>query len=332
MLLPAEPGQQAAPGTCWTGPCAYSPHEAYHLAAEYDYAAVQGFSPVDLFGFDKVFLSPREVRNHVLAAHSLDIAGADTLCTSVEGTAWKDYFVHGYTAEYSRLALVELNRRKARPAGTFMAEVRLGEGAVICSQLLTDPGNDKAVRLYTRLLANLGASFDDGLLDSVKGDGEWAVETMMALPCPPHIRYEEMKAYYIDPEFSLNNLGEGLYGWMQKKERRPGDGTLRIANAGDNRWFLSCFVHVPEQAGEAAQHYAGRLRINTDVPYEIYLNGELVAEPERELTLQTGLNRLIATLQGTGGDLAFGLTFLNRDGTYMKGLEYRLTLDEVEPK
>ncbi|MNB90269.1 Beta-galactosidase [compost metagenome] len=332
VLLPAEPGQQAALGSLLDRPVRVQPHEAYHLAAEYDYAAVQGFSPVDLFGFDKVFLSPREVRNHVLAAHSLDIAGADALCTSVEGTAWKDYFVHGYTAEYSRLALVELNRRRARPAGTFMAEVNLGEGSVICSQLLTDLGNDKAVRLYTRLLANLGASFDDGLLDSVKGDGEWAVETMMALPCLPHIHYEEMKAYYIDPEFSLNNLGEGLYGWMQKKERRPGDGTLRIANAGNNRWFLSCFVDVPEKAGEAAQYYPGRLRINTDVPYEIYLNGELAAEPERELTLQTGLNRLIAILQGTGGDLAFGLTFLNLDGTYMKGLEYRLTLDEVEPK
>ncbi|WP_342562572.1 hypothetical protein NST84_23705 [Paenibacillus sp. FSL R7-0345] len=48
--------------------------------------------------------------------------------------------------------------------------------------------------------------------------------------------------------------------------------------------------------------------------------------------LQSGLNRLIATLQGTGGDLSFGLTFLNPDGSYMKDLEYRLTLDEVEPK
>ncbi|MBY0012919.1 glycoside hydrolase family 2 protein [Paenibacillus typhae] len=332
VLLPAEPGQQAALGGLLDRPVRVQPHEAYYLAADYDYAAVQGFSPVDLFGFDKVFLSPREVRNHVLAAHSLDIAGADALCTSIEGTAWKDYFVHGYTAEYSRLALVELNRRKARPAGTFMAEVKLGEGAVICSQLLTDPGNDKAVRLYTRLLANLGASFDDGLLYSTKGDGEWAVETMMALPCLPHINYEEMKAYYIDPEFSLNNLGEGLYGWMQKKERRPGDGTLHIANAGDNRWFLSCFVHVHGKPGTQGQLHQGKLRINTDVPYEIYLNGELVSEPERELMLQTGLNRLIATLQGTGGDLAFGLTFLNRDDTYMKGLEYRLTLDEVEPK
>ncbi|WP_342562574.1 hypothetical protein NST84_23715 [Paenibacillus sp. FSL R7-0345] len=61
VLLPAEPGQQAALGSLLDRPVRVQPHEAYHLAAEYDYAAVQGFSPVDLFGFDKVFLSPREL-------------------------------------------------------------------------------------------------------------------------------------------------------------------------------------------------------------------------------------------------------------------------------
>ncbi|CAH1196949.1 Beta-galactosidase [Paenibacillus auburnensis] len=332
LLLPAEERQQAALARLLDRPVRVVPHETYHLAADYDHAAVQGFSPVDLFGFDKVFLSPREVKNHVLAADSLEIQGADVLCTSIEGTAWKDYFVHGYTAEYSRLALVELNRRNARPSGVFLAEAKTGAGSVFCSQLLTDPESEKALRLYTRLLANLGASFDDGLLDSEKGDGEWAVETMMALPCPSHVDYGEMKAYYTDPAFSLNNLGEGLYGWMQKKERRSGEGTLRIADAGCVPWFLSCFVQAPDEEGAAGQLHRGRLRISTEVAYEIYLNGALVAEPERELTLQTGLNRLIAIVHGTGGDLTFGLTFLNEDGTYMKGLEYRLTLDEVEPK
>ncbi|MHA6530492.1 glycoside hydrolase family 2 protein [Paenibacillus sp. BAC0078] len=331
LLLPAEERQQAALGRLLDRPVRVKPHEAYHLAADYGYAAVRGFSPVDLFGFDKVFLSPREVRNALLAGNSLQIPDAGRLCTSVEGTAWKDYFVHGYTAEYSRLALVELNRKSARPAGTFLSEMKIGAGSVICSQLLTDPDSEKALRLYTRLLANLGASFDDGLLDSVKGDGEWAVETMMALPCPPYIDYAQMKAYYTDPAFSLNNLGEGLYGWMQKKERRSGDGTLRIQNAGGVPWFLSCFVHVPEAAGAEERLHMGRLRVNT-VPYEIYLNGAPVAEPERELTLQSGLNRLIAIVQAGDGDLTFGLTFLNEDGSYMKGLEYRLTLDEVEPK
>lgn len=151
----------------------------------------------------------------------------------------------------------------------------------------------------------------------------------MALPCPPHVDYEAMKAYHTDPEFSLNNLGEGLYGWMQKKERRPDDGMLRIADAGDTPWFLSCFIQVPGKENEMRQ---GKLRINTEAWFEIYINGEKVSKPEQEIILKGGLNRLIAIVRGTTGDLLFGMTFLNRDGTYMKDLAFRLTLDEVEPK
>ncbi|WP_239004784.1 glycoside hydrolase family 2 TIM barrel-domain containing protein [Paenibacillus tepidiphilus] len=332
LVLPAGEEQQAALARLLGRPVRVMPHETYHLAADYSAAAVRGVSPVDLFGFDKVFLSPREVVNHVLADHSLEVPEAAALCTSVEGTAWKDFFVNNYTAEYSRLALVELNRTKARPSGTFLAELKLGAGTVICSQLRTDPGSDKALRLYTRLLGNLGASFDDGLLDSVKGDAEWALEMAMALPCPPYVDYEAMKAYYMDPEFSLNNLGEGLYGWMQKKERRPESGTMRIADAGTAPWFVSCFVQVPGGGQGVPLQRRGRLRIQTDAEYEIVLNGERVPEPEQELLLRSGLNRLIAVLRGSGGDITFGLTFLHENGAYMKDLEYSLTLDEVEPK
>lgn len=332
LVLPAEAPQQAALARLLDRPVRVSPHETYHLAADYAHAAVRGVSPVDLFGFDKVFLSPRDTVNWVLATHRLEVPDADVLCTSVEGTAWEDYFVHGYTAEYSRLALVELNRKKARPAGAFLIQLKVGAGSIICSQLLPDPASDKAIRLYTRLLSNLGAGYDDGLLESEKGDGEWAVESMMALPCPPHVDFDAMRAYYIDPEFSLNNLGESLYGWMQKKERRPGDGHLHIPNAGHDPWFFSCFVGVPERTGAEGQIRRGRLRVHTNATYEIYLNGKFVPEPEKELVLMAGINRLIAIVRGTGGGIDIGLVFLHPDGTYMKNLEYRLTLDEVEPK
>lgn len=332
LVLPAEERHQAQLAQLLDCPVSVTPHETYHLEADYAHAAVSGFSPVDLFGFDKVFLSPREVVNQTLAVNRLEVPGTDTLCTSVEGTAWKDYFVHGYNAEFSRLALVELNRKNRRPTGAFLIQRQIGAGSVLCSQLLTDPTSDKARRLYTRLLANLGAAFDDGLLHSEKGDGEWAVETVMALPCPPHVDYDAMKAYYIDPEFSLNNLGEGLYGWMQKKERRPTDGTIRIADAGVAPWFLSCFVQTPVEDGTDGEKLHGRLCVNTSAAYDIYLNGERVPEPEWEITLQQGLNRLIAIVRGSCDDLCVGLIFLNTDGTYMKGLSYRLTLDEVEPK
>ncbi|MGV2787861.1 glycoside hydrolase family 2, partial [Clostridium perfringens] len=147
-------------------------------------------------GYDKVFLSPRDTSNRLLAAYRIEVAGTDDLCVSVEGTAWKDYFVNGCTAEYSRLALVELNRRQARSSGAFLVQARTGAGSILCSQLLLDPDNEKALRLYTRLLANQGAIFDDGLLASEKDDGAWAVEAIMALPCPPHVDYEAMKTYY----------------------------------------------------------------------------------------------------------------------------------------
>lgn len=329
VLLPAEPGQEAALAALLARPVAIREHETYHLEAAGSPSAVRGFSPVDLFGFDKVFLSPREVVNRPLALHSLTAEDTQALCVSVEGTAWKDYFIGQYTDEYSRVALVELNRDKAGPAEPFVLQADAGSGRILLSQLLPEPESDKAVRLYTRLLANLGASFADGLLASAKGDAEWAVETVMALPCRPHLDYNEMKAYYTDPEFSLNNLGEGLYGWMQKKERSRTDGSFCVRDAKGDPWFLSCFVHQLDPSGGIRE---GRLQVNTACDCEIYLNGSRVADPERYIALQPGMNRLIAIVQSPQDEFRIGLIFKNPDGSYMRHLQYRLTLDEVEPK
>lgn len=329
LVLPALP--EDAPGLARLADRAVlaAAHETYHLEADYQYREVSGMSPVDLFGFDKVHLSPRNVVNRPLALHSLDISGAAALCRSIEGTAWKDFFVGQYAAEYSRLALVEFNRDKARSSGVFLAGLPAGEGQLVFSQLLTDAASAKSIRLYTRLLANLGAAFGDGLLESVKGDGEWAVESLMALPCPAYVDFAAMKSYYTDPEFSLNNLGEGLYGWMKKKERSSADGTVLLDSPGGTPWFLSCFVHVPEADGAGR---TGKLRVNTDAPCEIYVNGKLEPEPQNRITLQQGVNRLIAIVQSGSEDVRLGLVFLNEDGSYMKDLQYRMTMDEVEPK
>lgn len=337
LVLPAEPGGQEALARLLDAPVRIAPHGTYHLAADYAHAAVQGISPVDLFGFDKVHLSPRDVVNRELAGCRLEVPDAEVLCTSVEGTAWKDYFAGQHTAEYSRLALVELNRRQAAAPGAFVIRQAAGAGEILCSQLLADPDSDKSLRLYTRLLANLGAAFDDELLLHDKEDAQWAVEAAMTLFCPPHIDYEAMKDYYTDPEFSLNNLGEGLYGWMKKKERRP-DGTFLIPAPEGRPLFLSCFVHLPETADTASGSVSsggtrtGRLRVNSACAFEIYMNGNLVPKPEQEITLASGVNRLIAIVRGAQEDIAFGMVFLNTDGTYMNDLEFRLTMDEVEPK
>lgn len=104
---------------------------------------------------------------------------------------------------------------------------------------------------------------------------------------------------------------------------------MRIAHAANEPWFLSCFVQVPDGTETFRK---GCMRIQSDVPYAIFLNGEFIPEPELELVLKSGLNRLIAILHGNGGNMDFGMVFLHADGSYMKDLEYRMTLDEVEPK
>ncbi|WP_233476249.1 hypothetical protein [Paenibacillus sonchi] len=98
--------------------------------------------------------------------------------------------------------------------------------------------------------------------------------------------------------------------------------------------FLSCFVHLPalSEDSRTGNVRTGRLRVQSDNAFVIYMNGEQVAAPEKEIRLSSGINRLIAIVQGGREDFAFGMVFLNSDGTYMNDLEYRLTMDEVEPK
>lgn len=97
-------------------------------------------------------------------------------------------------------------------------------------------------------------------------------------------------------------------------------------------------MHLPETADAASDSVSkggtrtGRLRVNSACAFEIYMNGRLVANPEQEITLVSGINRLIAIVRGAQEDIAFGMVFLNTDGTYMNDLEFRLTMDEVEPK
>ncbi|RIX59500.1 glycoside hydrolase family 2 [Paenibacillus nanensis] len=333
VMLPAVRGHEAALSALLDRPVAVREQETYHLEADYAFPEAHGLSPVDLFGFDKVFLSPREAENRPLAAYSLETPAAAPLCTSVEGTAWKDYFAGQHTDEYSRVALIELNRDNPRPAGHYVLLTGMDQGRILLSQLHLHSESDKSIRLYTRLLANLGAVFEDGILAASKGDEAWAVEKVMALPCPPYADFEAMKAYYTDPDFSLNNLGEGLYGWMQKKERGRADGSFCIQDPGGMPWFLSCFVHLlePELRSESDCR-SGRLLITANCKYEIYLNGSKLLDPEKQIELKAGLNRLIAIVQGTDEAIRFRMVFRNHDGTYMKHLQYRLTVDEVDPK
>jgi len=314
-------------------PVAIMARETYQLEADYGSPLAEGLSPADLFGLDKVHHSPRDVENLPLGLHRIDAEDIRPICVSVEGTAWKDYFLHKHTAEHSRLALVELNRERALQPGRFVIEARVGAGRIVCSQILLRPALDKNVRIYARLLANMGASYADDLWSSVKGDAHYAVEAMMALPCEPYQNERAMSDYYTDPDFSLNNLGEGLYGWMKKKERNPEDGAMRIADSAGGLWFLSAFIESPTSGIE---EYASRpVRFRTSgntASAEIWLNGKALEAPVFRSELRPGLNRLIVIARGAEEDIRLGVFAEHPDGTPMNDLRYRMTIDEVTPK
>ncbi|WP_246369782.1 glycoside hydrolase family 2 TIM barrel-domain containing protein [Saccharibacillus deserti] len=348
LVLPCDETHGEALSRLLDRPVTVTAHETYQLEADYACPPAAGLSPADLFGLDKVHLSPRDVENLPLGLHRIEASGVRAVCVSVEGTAWKDYFVRKRTAEYSRLALVELNRDHARKPGNFVVGLAVGAGSIVCSQIPLRPALDKSLRLYARLLANLGAAFEDGLWNSVKSDGQLAVESMMALPCEPYRDEEAMRAYYADPQFTLNNLGEGLYGWMKKKERSPRDGLMRIGGSAGGLWFLSAFVEVPEaedpadraplpQAGQtSAEHDApgrpARLRLaGNPVSAEAWLNGEALAPPY-DMRLLPGFNRLIVAARGGEEDIRLGVFFEHPDGRPMDDLRYRMTIDEIDPK
>ncbi|OWA33953.1 hypothetical protein B9G55_16575 [Saccharibacillus sp. O16] len=369
VVLPCDEGHGEALTRLLDRPVRVVAHEAYQLEADYSHPLSAGLSPADLFGLDKVHHSPRDVENLPLGLHRIDADDLQPICVSVEGTAWKDYFVHKHTAEHSRLALVELNRDRARTPGNFVVEIPFGEGRIICSQIPLRPELDKNLRVYTRLLGNLGAAFADDLWSSAKDNAHYAIEAMMALPCEPYQDEQAMRQYYTDPDFSLNNLGEGLYGWMKKKERSPQDGLMRIADSAGGLWFLSAFIQLPEPRAIPSSEidceersaslrrlssaaYWGRadaeasssvesgslersVRLRVEGHYaavELWLNGRRLPAPAYTSALRSGINRLIVIARGGTDDLALAVYLEYPDGRPMDDLRYRMTIDEVQPK
>lgn len=292
----------------------------YHMNADYSFDEMKNISVVDLFGFDKVGMSPREVVNRHLAKNSVKVNGADSLMQSAEGTAWEDLFIEKQTAEYCKRAIVAYNREFAEKPQSYAVK----KGNIILSQFITDKNDEKAIRFYTTLLSNIGAEFKFDAMGIIKDEAKYSIETVMTLPYKEYQDYDRAIEYYTDPEFSLNNLGEGLYGWMKKIERRP-DGYLHITDSAGNTMFITCFVHV---LGETDKEYILEIPANND--FTLYINGE-EKQPGR-VKLKAGINRFFVLAHVGDQDFALRPVFKNLDGSFAVDLQYRTTVDEIDPK
>jgi beta-galactosidase len=318
----------------------------YQLHAPKGNSVLSGISIVDLFRYEKVTCSPRMVRNEILCAYSMEVEDSASLLQSVEGTPWFDYYVREKDNEYSKIALADSNRKSKREGKSYLVEKKLGTGRVLLSQLSLNPQNEKDVRFYTRLLSNMGASLWHDAFAYERWERDYAVDYLMTLPHEEYKNYKEAETYYTDPDFSLNNLGEGLYGWMKKVEKSPEDGFIQVRDSRHRKIFMSCFadrLENPCSKLTAAEDKACILQLDINCSFKLWINGRLAMEHVKSgthteriiiehITLLKGLNRLILVGRDCEEDIRVRPVFCNLDGSFMDELKYQLTIDEVDPK
>lgn len=247
---------------------------------------------------------------------------------SVEGTVWYDLYIENLSAELCKRSLVEFNKLNAKMPEAYYIKK---DNMYIC-RYTAEPDYEKSVRVYTKLLSNLGCEFKVNKMDYVKGEAKNAIEIIMSLPYKEYQDFDRAFEYYSDPEFSLNNLGEGLYGWMKKWERDRKDGFMKMNNTKGQTMFITTFVHQLKRPGDTGEHKAEKykLELTSNCGYKLYINGQL--QTDENVTLLPGINRFFMLADVKDEELTFRAVFKNPDGTYADNLLYRVTVDEVDPK
>ncbi len=91
----------------------------------------------------------------------------------------------------------------------------------------------------------------------------------------------------------MNNLGEGLYGWMKKFERDSRDGFLTLTGSAGRIMFVTCFVHG---LCGADSEYLACLESNSDCAF--YLNGVRVSDSR--VILKNGINWVFLLVRAGG--------------------------------
>lgn len=333
VILPTTPAQAASLSSLLQDDIKIIPRPVYQLSADYTQRETRSLSIVDLYGADLAMMSPREVENRVLAYHAIQAKHAVPLLSSVENTIWEDLFVRGYNGEYCKRSLPGIHAASPVAPAVYATKHSVGHGSVILCQYIADSTYDKAIRTYTRLLSNIGFTFHDGAMNCIKGAERYALPMIMSLPYRNYWGYDRAMEYFSDPEYSLNNLGEGLYGWMKKLERNPHDGYLRARESAGQDMFMTCFVHClkhPADQRPLPEKNEYLLDLDINCPYELYLNGQRTESGR--VTLRRGINRFFLLAHGANEEVAFRPVFRNPDGSFATNLRIRMTVDEIDPK
>ena len=346
IIFPLEINQEAAIQELLSCPAVIHNTPTYHLKKVVSDRLTDSISIVDLFRYEKVPLTPRNVENIPICENTIEIGGAENLLVSVNGTPWHDYFVRNHSCEYSRVALADMNRTYKKADLPYLVRKRYGKGSFIISQLSIDWKNEKNIRSYSRLLSNSGVFIQGDIFSYHKGERDFAVDYFMTLPHRGYNDYRKAEAYYSDKEYSLNNLGEGLYGWMKKVEKNTSDGFINITGSSGQTYFLTCFVdYIRDKCKNIEQPEVLKCKLQLDIncSFKLWINGMLLKDYTKEgggivsvlidgTLLVKGLNRLIIVCRASDEDIGLRPVFKLPDGGFPDNIKYQLTIDEVDPK
>jgi beta-galactosidase len=312
----------------------------YQLAPS-GHELARGISVHDLDFLERVTYTPANHTNHLAAEYCLEIVGGQRLMENVHNP-WEEFFVGGKDGEYQKISVATRIVRAEFERLGYGAVTPVGAGRLIFCQLLPEAGNPKALRVYARLLGNLGAELASGLFSTVRAARDYAIDTLMALPRESYQDLAALEAYFSDPGYTLNNLGEGVYGWMKRAERQ--NGAIAIPGSAGRTWFLSVFIDSdinrdPEKrvAGELPDSsIVPDLFLETNAACRVYVNGRRIytaetslegAQKIEDVVLSRGINRLALVCAAGEQDLRLNLWLQNKYGDPVEGLHYRLTLD-----
>jgi beta-galactosidase len=320
-------------------PVELEPAEVYQVCAQED-TATRGIPASDLFWIEKVTYSPASLQNMPICQYSLVIGGAKVLLESVHNP-WHDYFIRGLDAEFQKVAIATMNAGAAFHPYVYGLCTQVGKGILFFSQVRLVSENVKSRRFYTRLLANLGASYENPFLTLPKTPLDSDIPYWMALEQPTFVDKEAMLAYFSAADYVLNNLGEGVYGWMTRLEKSRG--AIRVTGSAGKTWFLTLFIESAENHNPLKRasnelpdsSIVPDLFVITNCSFSLYENGRLLARQEAsegivkidDVLLEKGINRLLIVCQAGAEDLQLNAWFRNKYGDPVSGLRYLLTLD-----
>lgn len=303
-------------------------------------------SDSDLSGLHHTTYSSENLKNNVVAekAFRYRTEGTDVSAERLfvsSGAPWTDLYLHGKQSEYCKVAYATEFSDTDREEACYGLSVEAGGGKLVLLSL--KPENDPYLaRAVSHLKRNCGFRLPTGIFDTFKQPEQYAVSRIMWLPVSERWDYGKAVSYHADPDYFLNNLGEGSYGWMQRVESE--DGLLRFGNSAGQGVFATVFIrcalnHDPEhrEGGIPDPTIVPDLTVRTNRPVTVWVNG-VRFEPARsgpgestekieDTLLRKGLNRLFFEIRPGAEDAYLEAVFQDKLGNVLDDASYLCTLD-----